>query len=41
MPEEPGTGVLQLLKQAGLMEGDPKYPDDHAPLIIVIRGVCA
>ena len=41
MPEEPGTGVLQLLKQAGLMEGDPKYPDDRSALIIVIPGVCA
>jgi len=24
MPEEPGTGVLQLLKQSNLMEGDPR-----------------
>jgi transcription initiation factor TFIIH subunit 4 len=25
MPEEPGGGVLQLLKQSKLMEGDPSY----------------
>lgn len=25
MPEEPGGGVLQLLKRSKLMEGDPLY----------------